>query len=434
MSAFLRVSTRDRLSTVLAVGRAMLACLLAFPAAVWAADAAPLSLAEAVRLASHDSPAISAQQSALDASQAQVLRAPQLPDPQLVVGIDSLPLAGPERFSLTRDGMTMHSVGVMQEFPRKEKRRLRGTAAQAQAQVEAARLGATRLEVQREAALAWIDRSYAEREALLLQDLLGELDHQIKVVQAALAGGAGSAADVLAVQAQRAQLVDRSYENARSLAQANASLERWLGSDVSARALDAEPDFSAPPEVASESPGAIARQGALLPAAALEYAAQAQVELARAEKKPDWSVEVAYGHRGPAYADMLSVQFRVDLPLFPARRQDAEIAARLAERDQREAEHAQALRAAREKTRTLLSAWNSASGRVRNYHDSLLPLAQQRATVALAAYSGGRGGIEPVLGARNAVIETRLGNLAQERERARAWIELNYLWPSENTP
>jgi hypothetical protein len=46
----------------------------------------------------------------------------QLPDPVLKLGLNNLPIDGPDRYSVTRDFMTMRSVGVMQELTRAEKR------------------------------------------------------------------------------------------------------------------------------------------------------------------------------------------------------------------------------------------------------------------------------------------------------------------------
>ncbi len=394
----------------------------------------PLSLAEAVRLAQGNAPAIAAQDAALAAADALAVRAPQLPDPQLIAGIQSLPLAGPERFSLTRDSMTTHMIGVMQEFPRREKRRLRGESAQAEAAVAGAQLAATRLDVQQQAAIAWIDAYYAQRARSLIESLRPQLDAEVSTAQAVFRGGGGSAADVLAAKAAREQLEDQLDDNARDFEQAQATLARWLGNDAAQRALAQAPDFTQLPNTPAMFLDKVEQQTSLLSYSAREHAAESQLRLARAEKKPDWSLEVGYGHRGPAYADMLSVQVRVDLPLFPGHRQDATIAARQAELDQREAERIEAVRVQREKTAQLLAAWQAATRRVERYAQTLLPLAEQRSTVALAAYRAGGSDITPLLAARNAAIQTRLADLEQQRERARAWAALNYLMPTEPQP
>ena len=50
----------------------------------------------------------------------------------LSVGIDNLPVTGPERLRTTADSMTMKRVGISQEWVSAEKRALRQAAAQAQ--------------------------------------------------------------------------------------------------------------------------------------------------------------------------------------------------------------------------------------------------------------------------------------------------------------
>jgi hypothetical protein len=48
-----------------------------------------------------------------------------MPDPVLKLGLNNLPIDGPDRYSVTRDFMTMRSVGVMQELTRADKRSAR---------------------------------------------------------------------------------------------------------------------------------------------------------------------------------------------------------------------------------------------------------------------------------------------------------------------
>ena len=90
-----------------------------------------LSLGDAQRIAVERSRQLAAQDSASLASREMAVAAGQLPDPVLKLGIDNLPVDGPDRFSLTRDFMTMRRIGVMQEITRGEKRELRRQALRA---------------------------------------------------------------------------------------------------------------------------------------------------------------------------------------------------------------------------------------------------------------------------------------------------------------
>jgi hypothetical protein len=83
----------------------------------------PLTLQEAQRRAIDRSRMLAAQDSAVAASREMAVAAGQLPDPVATHSINNLPIDTSDRFSLTRDFMTMRSVGVMQEFTRAESAR-----------------------------------------------------------------------------------------------------------------------------------------------------------------------------------------------------------------------------------------------------------------------------------------------------------------------
>ena len=82
----------------------------------------PLSLEAAVDRALEIAPQVGVRSANFDAMQALAVSAGRLPDPELVVGIDNLPVTGADAYSRTRDFMTMRKVGVMQEFPAASKR------------------------------------------------------------------------------------------------------------------------------------------------------------------------------------------------------------------------------------------------------------------------------------------------------------------------
>ncbi len=119
---------------------AALAQLLVYPVAARAANH-PLSLSEALAIATRDSSLLAAQRSAIAAAGESTISARELPDPKLKLGIDNFPLDGADRYSLTRDFMTMRRIGVAQEFPRAEKREIKGRRADHQLAREQAMLG-----------------------------------------------------------------------------------------------------------------------------------------------------------------------------------------------------------------------------------------------------------------------------------------------------
>ncbi len=175
------------------------ATLLVLPVAR-ADPASPLSLDEALRLASDRSAQIAAQRSAIDSAQQASVSARQLPDPKLFFGVENLPVNTSESFSLTQDFMTMRKIGLMQDFPRSEKRDLKGKLAEQVAAREQSMLGDVQLALRRDVAGAWIERYFAQRMASVVDEQIAEVQLQADAMQAGLASGKTQPAELLAVQ------------------------------------------------------------------------------------------------------------------------------------------------------------------------------------------------------------------------------------------
>lgn len=391
----------------------------------------PLTLEEAVRLAEKQAPSLEARQAAVQSASDAVGPAGQLPDPELVAGIDNLPVTTGESFSLTRDFMTMRKVGLMQTFTRHAKRDARTQRAEADTERAQALLTNERLTVSESTAQAWIARWSAERRLDLLQSLRARADAQVAAATAALSGGRGSAADGIAARSTKVLLEDRVTQAQRDVDMARADFARWLP-DAADQPLGEPPmwtDLGVDPDAILRHVG---HHRELLTYDAMEHVANADVELARAEKKPDWSVEFDYAQRGPQFSNMISFEVRVPLPLFAAHRQDPLIASKLAVATQIEAERADALRMHTADLRKLLATWRSAAERVQRYEHELLPLADDRADAALASYRGGRGDLQATLSAFDSTVEQRIAYTELLSTLGQAWASLQYAFPQEH--
>ena len=107
-------------------------------------------------------------------------------------------------------------------------------------------------------------------------------------------------------------------------------------------------------------------------------AAKTDVELARAEKRPDWSAELSYQARGSDFSDMVSLEFRVGLPLFTRHRQNPVIDEKLARVRALEAERDSEIRMHTAEVRAALAEWRVSRERLKRYTTELLPLASDR--------------------------------------------------------
>ena len=193
-----------------------------------AAEGGTLSLAEALRIGEKISPRLAAQSAALAAAQELVPRAGELPDPKLRIGVENLPVNGADRFRYDVDPGTMRRIGIMQDFPNGEKRKLRGERAARERDVEASNLAAQRAGVRREIALAWLELYFAQQARTPLVELVGELQLQLDTVSAAIAAGRQNTADALALRGAGVAAQDRVIEQDRSIDRARYALAAWL--------------------------------------------------------------------------------------------------------------------------------------------------------------------------------------------------------------
>jgi outer membrane protein TolC len=410
----------------------MFALVLLWPLAA-AADERALSLDDAVQQALQRAPEVSAKASGMDAAQALLESAGRLPDPELVVGVDNLPVTGPDAYSTSADFMTMRKIGVMQAFPPSLKRRLQHDRAAAAADLTGAELAETRLEVARAAAEAWIRLASAET---VLQELLA-LEPEVELgavsARAAVAAGRASSAESLTAEAAVARLANRVLEAQGEAQRARAELARWIGVDAE-RPLAALPALDRLPTPPAALLATMHRHGALLPFESQLAAARTDVELARADRRPDWSAELAYAERGAEFSDMVSLEFRIGLPVFAGHRQNPAIAARGAELRRLEAELDSEVRMHTAELQQYLIDWERLGAQLEQLERELLPLSRERSRAALASYRAGRADLRLALDAFADAIELLLERAALTNERGRAWAFLRYLEPEHIHP
>ncbi|HKS56529.1 MAG TPA: TolC family protein [Steroidobacteraceae bacterium] len=395
------------------------------------AQPSALTLDEAVELAAARTPQMQAQTAAIDMAQAESIAAGRLPDPELVVGVDNLPSSGDDAWSFDRDFMTMRKVGVMQAFPNGRKRaaqRERAAAAVSVAQTEAQR---TQLEVARATAEAWIASHSAELLLERLQALKPKVELQAEAARAALSAGKGTTADALAAQSAVKELDDRIINAEREVQVARAELARWVGEDAQ-RELAAAPAFAELPASRERLLTSFHRHAPLLTYEAQLALARSEIDVARAQKRSDWSAELTYAKRGSAFSDMVSLEFRVGLPLFSRYRQDPMIRAKRAELSKLEADRDTELRTHTAEITAMLAAWDAARKRIGLYEADRLPLARQRSQAALAAFQAGRMELTGVLASHVAEIEVQQEYVELMQQLALAWAYLRYLEPGKD--
>jgi outer membrane protein TolC len=403
--------------------------LLGLHGSLTAQSADALTLDEALRLAASRSEQLIAQDAAAAAARHLSIAAGQRPDPMLVAGVENVPVEGADRFSSSRDFMTMRTIGFSGELTRGAKLDARVARFEREAEVADAGHALALADLQRSTAAAWLERHYRERMLAALSGQRREAELEVEAADLAYRNGRGPQSDLFAARSVVAEIDDRIDAAARDVEVATIRLERWIGS-AATRSLAEPPPTDAVALDAADLAANLSHHPQIEFMAKEEAVARAAAEVARTEQRADWSVAVMYGARGSAYSDMLTFSVSRPLQWRQGRRQDRELAASLATAERLRAERAEQTRAHVAETRMLLERWRRDRERLDRYTGSLIPLAEERTRAALAAYRAGSGTLGDLIDARFGQIDAHLDRLALELEIGQLWAELNYLVPA----
>ena len=393
------------------------------PAAVAAAamlpalgSAAPLDLDQALELAAQRSQAARAARAGAAGAAESARAAGQLPDPMLSVGIENLPVTGPDRLRTTADSMTMKRVGISQEWVSSEKRALRQAAAQAQVGREALAEQVAVAEARLQTALAYLDAYFAGESFRLTTLTEHHVHEEAEAAKARLSASTGNSQEVLQVTAARGVAEDESAEVQQMRSAALAGLQRWVG--------------VRPEELAAPTLPAVPGEQAYVAAHPAVLQAQREIELARAEasataanRTPNWTWQASYGQR-TGFSDMVNFGVNIPLPVSPGERQDRETRAKLALVEKAEASLEEASRMATAEYHALSSDAQRLAQRAERYRAGVLIPAQQRTQAALAGYRSNQIPLMTLFEARHAEVETLRKHLNLQRDLAKVQAQL----------
>lgn len=387
--------------------------------------AAPLTFSDALTQAEQYSARLAAQTARIEAAQAASIPAQSLPDAKLLVGIDNVPVSGPDQGRLTQDFMTMQKIGVMQDIPNPAKRKARKEMGQAMIAQERAKQTLSKRIVRRDVATAWVKRFYLEQRGAILDELAHENRLLADSVNAQWANGNTETADALLPRLAMAELDDRRDVLTRERADTDAMLRRWIGPAANDGIKGKPPIISidanrlrnhlqAHPEIAMFDP--------------MARVAQAEIREAAAAKQPDWGVEFSYGRRGEEFGDVISLQFTVDLPVFPEYRQDPLIAEKRSELAIIDADRAEMERRHWARLESQLARFEWLTRQSERMQSQWLPLMREKVDLQLAGYRSGTVALTRVLEARREWINQRLQALALEEKRTILAVQLQIFY------
>lgn len=383
-----------------------------------------LGYSEAIEMAARASPAVLARQAALDAARAGERSAGRLPDPRLVLGIDNLPIDGPDQFSLDADFMTMSSLGLMQEMPNRARRRAIARVAGATTGREMAMLGAE-IQAKRSAtAEAWLAVHFAQDRVTLVTRLAADYDVLNDAMRGRLAAGSAEAGDVLAIRQEALDLADQRDALAARVQSARARLDSLTGDYSGRMLLDEVPEIVVDP---MRLRGAIAGHVELAPFTAERAMADGELAEAEASKKGDWSWQISYSKRGSLYGDMMSAEVSMDLPLWQSSRQGPTITAKKLAVERADARREEATRTHRAEIDAELADVEATDRQLTRLRTQTVPLAEQRVDLAQLQYRSGRGALADLFEARRNLLMQQLRALDLLEQSLRTKARLSYL-------
>ena len=208
--------------------------------------------------------------------------------------------------------------------------------------------------------------------------------------------------------------------------QAIAALRRWIGGAAAELPLSGgAPDWAIDREVLQHR---LQHHPDFTLFDARSRVLDAEVAEARAAKRPDWSLEMAYQRRGPQFSNMVSLQVSVDLPVFAGSRQDPQIAARRAERRALDADREAEVREHAQMLESDLTEYHRLLNAVDRQRKVILPLAEEKVALALADWRAGKISVMDVINARRERIDAGLKLTSLEGERLQVAANLHYTY------
>ena len=417
-----RSRLRDRISRLARAGLAGILVLSTTPA-VALAEALTIDEAVAVALAAQD-PTVARFNERAAALDDLAVADSQLPDPQLRVGLTNFPI---DKFNCEQEPMTQVQVGLRQNFPRGRTLKSLRARREAEADSERAALQLQELRIVFDVRTAWLELYYWIGARRTVEESRAAVRELVEVIQSAFAAGLWSNQDLLRAELELSLLEDRAVDIERQVDRLRADLGRVIGADHADRDLpSAVPTLPMPP-----GSDVMVDQLTSHPSVDIEdsriAARERDIDLARAQYRPGWSLDVSYGGRGGRRADFASVMVVLDVPLFVGKRQDRRLSA--AQRGKEAARHDRGARLLELKQRLdrAYADWARLAERIRLYEQVVVQRSASNAEAALDGYQNQVTDFAELIRSRLGELNTELQLRRLRVDHALAQSELLFL-------
>ena len=302
----------------------LLAVAFSFSAAgIGAAEEPVLRVEPLVQEAIERNPKIIAARERHSALKEKIPQAGALEDPMLGFGVVNLP----NNFDFNEEDMTAKEVSVSQKLPFPGKRGLSEEAAAKEADAGAAEIDDIANQVAKEVKTAFYDLSHAYRAMEVTQRSKSILEELAKITHTRYSLGQAIQEDIIRIQVEISKMVDDLFmldQKKRALAaRLNYLLNRPQNSPVG---RPAEFEFSPVAFSIEDLQQQALAENPMLKALKQDIAARGKnVEVAKRDYLPDFSLKFAYGQREERL-DMYTGMIEMNLPIFFKSKQERKVA------------------------------------------------------------------------------------------------------------
>jgi outer membrane protein TolC len=306
-----------------------------------------------------------------------------LPDPQ--VTLQHFSVGSPRPFAgYSNSDFAYIGFGISQDIPYPGKLKLKGEAAQQDAAISRNKVETVRRSVLQQVKEAYYQIAYVQ-QTLEVLDRNGKLLEQVeKIADARYRVGEGSQQDILKSQLERTKLLREVAHHHELMHSQQALLRKLLNRPPGSPDISTEPLVETQlvytsdellAKVKTENPEVAGQQETV-------KKQSLQVEIARKDRYPDFSVQYMWQHTAEPFRDYYMLSLSARIPIYRRRKLNPEMTQAVEELNRSRREYESQIQTAYFDVRNQYLAAETASLMLKIYREGLIPQ-------ALAAYQSG---------------------------------------------
>jgi outer membrane protein, heavy metal efflux system len=378
-------------------------------------------LDEYLTLALAKSPTLSALRARQQSARELVAPSGALPDPMVGIMYQSM---GPPWQPMAP--MSMVQGEISQVIPGVGKRQARRNAAQAEADMRFADIGATQARMAADVRLLFARIYASDREQRALESASQLIQIMVGAVTGQFASGTADQEALAKIAVERSKLREQLLDIQTNREILVTKLNRLMARAESATVprLDGLPDV--PLDMGPISEDALAKSPELRVQRAAILAASRRRENAESETQPNFLVGLA-GGATTSGEPIFTFRFGMELPIWRSTKQDPLIRSARHDVEATQSEYRAIELKIRSDLTELLARFKRDSQQIQLYRDSIIPNASLALHAARNAYSTGRADFATVIEDFRIWLDAQVGLSRREADRLMTWAELKAL-------